>query len=124
MNKIFIAASRQQYRFHVSGKTAYTEDLWVLPLTALNTLAKNLDAEIKAAGEVDFLGNGGGAPESLLNRFEIVKYVIQTRLVEAKAKDQARKDLLHNAQIDVAIAEAEGKSLKKLSVEDLQKLKR
>lgn len=90
---MFEAATRQKFRFKTDVGQITVEDLWDMPLTGLDKLAKTLRKELQESQEESFLEVK--PKSSVLNdKFEIVKHVIATKLAEREnAKNlQAKKE--------------------------------
>lgn len=90
---MFEAATRQKFRFKTDVGQITVEDLWDMPLTGLDKLAKTLRKELQESQEESFLEVKPKA-SALNDKFEIVKHVIATKLAEREnAKNlQAKKE--------------------------------
>jgi len=88
---MFEKASRLKLRFPTPQGNATAEDLWDLPLTRLNTLAKNLNKELKAADEEDFLEEKSSVNVAAKLAFDIILHIIKTKQGENKARVEASK---------------------------------
>ena len=88
---IFEQATRAKLRFATPKGTLSVEDLWELPLTSktgqanLDDIAKGLHRELKANDEVSFVEEKTTANTVTNLKFEVVKSVINTLVVERKA---------------------------------------
>ena len=116
---LFQLASRQKFRFQSIKGELTTEQLWDLPLTArggfdLDSVAKQVNAELKAAGEESFVQkNSNPAKSKLEAKLEIIKYIISTKLEDAERavmadlRSEERKKLLAalNRKQDAALEE-------------------
>ncbi len=117
---IFEEASKRQLTFKTSKGTIYPHDLWNLSLQNLDTIARGLNKTLKEAEEVSFITTSKSTANKDLNlSFEIVKHIIQVKLVEqeksklrAEKRSQAAfiKDLIQKKEMQ----EWEGKSLEEL----------
>lgn len=119
---LFELATRKKFRFESKAGLLSVEDLWDLPLdsrtkASLNEVAINISRELKAQTE-SFVAI---AKKDTTNeqKLEIVKYVIDVRLEEAKAITEAQDRAAQRAKIDELIAKKKDESLEGLSLEEL-----
>lgn len=119
MENLFIKASRLALRFKSSVGMITTEDLWNLPLTQLDVIAKTLNKEIKLAEEESFIKTRTKANDVLETAFEVVKYIIAIKLEEAEAKKTAVARKEQKAKIMEIIARKQDESLGSKSLEEL-----
>lgn len=122
MEDLFIKASRTKLRFDSKKGLLNTEDLWDVPLTVLDGIAVDLHKSLQEASHGSFLGRGNSAKTKLDLMFAVAKYIIETRLAEIDAKEQAKVNAEKRSRIAKLIEEKEDESLKSLSLEDLKKL--
>jgi hypothetical protein len=118
---MFEKASRLKLRFNYKGLCS-TEDLWDLPLTALDTIFKGLNAALKAQKEESLLETKSQADEILDLQIGIVKHIVEVRLAEQKAKQDEAANAARKQKILSIIAEKQDAALQSLSVEQLTKL--
>lgn len=118
---MFVKASRLKLRFSTSKGLISVEDLWDLPLTALDTIAKNLNKEVKESAEESFIKMKTSASTLATLRFEIVKHIIEVKLNEAEAAQKRAENKERKAQILALIAEKQNKELSEKSIADLMK---
>lgn len=122
---MFEKASRLKLRFKIAAGLISTEDLWTLKLETLNTLAKELNKTIKTSSEEDFIKSRTGVSDQQKVdelRFEIVKHVINVRLEELDAAENAKATRIQNAKINEIIAKKQDAALENMSVEELKAL--
>ena len=134
-NNLFILAVKAKLRFHTRGGLLSVEDLFDLPLTALDRLAVELDQRLANTSTKTFLANPDRVVTQAVKddelRLEILKLVITTKQVEnalkreaadkrarldflRKLKDKKRVDALESlseAEIDAELAALEGRSV-------------
>ena len=117
---MFIKASRKKIRFATSKGLCTVEDLWDLPLSALDNMAIQLNRKIKAQAEESFISK----PKSQLDTtdFEIVKFVIDTRVAEIDAKTVAAAKAAKKAKLRAILERKQDESLEQLSVEEIERL--
>lgn len=119
---LFEIASKQKLRFTTVKGLLSTEDLWDLPLTTLNDLAKSLSKQVKEAGEESFIEVKSSANEKLDNMFEIVKHIIKVKLAEKEVLKVAKENATKKAQILELIHQKKNESLASMPVEELEKM--
>ena len=117
-----LLASRQKLRFTTAKGLLPTEDLWDLPLTTLNELAKSLSKQVKEAGEESFIEVKSSANEKLETMFEIVKHIIKVKLAERETLKVAKENATKKAQILELIHQKKNESLASMPVEELEKM--
>lgn len=121
-NKLFVIASRMKYRYPYKGLIS-TEDLWDLSLQDLDSIFKTLNSQLKALGEESLLveaeDNGRGI---LMNKIEIIKYILRTKLETKARNEQAAINAAKRKRIMEVIASKEDAALRDMSVEDLNKM--
>ena len=120
MNEMFEKASKKKLRFESSKGLLTTEDLWELSLTALDTIAKKVNREIREHEEESFISTRRVSGDNTL-KLEILKYVIAEKIAERdKAKEKAVRDA-QVSQLKEILSQKQTEELKSLSPEDLQK---
>jgi len=137
MERFFMKASRRKLRFNINGNLA-PEDLWVLPMSTLETEIKKINASLESNEvndtKLSFLKNRNvRKTQAVLDqelRFEILKAVITTRLEEAEKKEKAaekkekrekllkRREELQNSKVGEMTEEQIDAELKKLDEDD------
>jgi bifunctional N-acetylglucosamine-1-phosphate-uridyltransferase/glucosamine-1-phosphate-acetyltransferase GlmU-like protein len=129
-NTLFIDASRQKVRISTSHGFLQVEDLWDLSLQSLDAIAIALDEAIAKQARKSFINARPKEAKTVQLTFDVVKYVIDTKLAEQEAeKVQANRAsqiaFLKGLQEKKQLAELEGMSsdeiaakLKELGVED------
>ena len=117
---LFQEASRKKYRFGGTKGTVNTEDLWELKLEDLNTIAKDLNRQIKAGDEENFISKRSTANTELSNKFELVKEVIAIRLEELEKKALAKERAAKRQQLIELIGKKEINALEGKTIEELK----
>lgn len=119
---MFEQASRMKLRFALRTKgNVGVEDLWDLPLTDLNAIAKNLNSIIKKQSEEeDFLDERTAANPTDQLRFNIVKHIIGVRKAENQAQNQLREKAQYKQTLLALLEEKQHASLRDMSAEELQ----
>lgn len=122
---MFEKALRNKYRFPSVRGDLTTEQLWALPLESkdgfdLDAIAQALHASLEAAGTVSFVKKTTAKQESLKDRLEIVKYVIETKLKEAEDRVSAKERLDKRRKLEEILAEKQDDALKNMTEEEIQ----
>lgn len=121
MEKVFEQAARMKVRFNHKGVCS-VEDLWDMPLSALDAIFKALNQEAKAQSEESLLAVKTATSTELDLKLAIVKHVVKTRLEERAAYEQAKANADRKNTILGIIAEKQNESLKNMSIDELKKL--
>ena len=119
--KIFEVATRSKMRFPYKGMIS-VEDLWDLPLTALDSVFKNLNKQVKEVKEESLLSTKSKEDETLSVQVEIVKYIVSVKLAEADSREKASEKKERNQKIMSIISSKKDEALNNMSVADLEKL--
>lgn len=118
---LFEIATRSKYRYVYKGVIT-TEDLWDLDVVQLNGIFKSLKSEQRKATEESLLAQTTPEDAVLNNKIAIIRYIVSTKLEEAKEAGQA-KELHDKRQKLIAImAEKQDAALRAKSPEELQKM--
>ena len=121
MEKIFEQATRMKVRFNHKGICS-VEDLWDMPLSAIDAIFKGLNQESKAQSEESLLETKTAANADLDLKIAIVKHIVKTRLEEKAIQEQAKSNADRKNTILGIIAEKQNESLKNMSIDELTKL--
>ena len=121
MSNMFEKAVKGKYRFPYKGQIA-VEDLYDLPLGALDTVFKTLNAEVKKTDEESLLQTKSEEDDILSTKIEIVKYIFNEKLEEKKNRQEAAERKENKQKIMQIIATKQDEALRNASVEDLQKM--
>ncbi len=119
--EMFIQASRQKIRFPYKG-TASVEDLWDLPVTELDKIFKQLNAEAKKMQEESLLETKSDEDKKLAVQIGIVKYIVSVKLEEKKAAEMERERKKQKQKIMSILASKQDEALKDKSIEELEKM--
>ena len=114
---MFENASRKKFRFSSKRGELSVEDLWTLPLIELNEIAKGL---YLLQEEVTFLKPA--YDQETTQKFDLVKYIIETRMKEMDEASQEAAIAQQRQQIMGLIAQKEMEALASKSVEELRGL--
>jgi hypothetical protein len=123
---IFEQASRQKARFASIKGEITTEQLWDLPLQSksgfdLDTVAKNVNAELKGVTEESFVATTSNPAKATLElKLEIVKHVIAVRLAENEAQRSAAAKAAEKQRLLDILAKKEDQALEGLTPEQIR----
>ncbi len=119
--EMFIWASRKKIRFPYRGM-ASVEDLWELPVTELDKIYKQLNAEAKKAQEESLLETKSDEDEKLMVQIGIVKYIVSVKLEEKKEAEMEKERRKQKQKIMSILASKQDEALKDKSIEELEKM--
>jgi hypothetical protein len=122
---IFEQAARVKLRFSTTRGELTVEDILQLPLEAksgvsLDGLAVALDTELKNSAPKSFVGSTSAANKTLQLKFDIVKYVLDTRIAENAVKNAATVKATQLAKLQETLAAKKDAAIGELSVEQLE----
>ena len=118
---IFEVATRYKYRFPYKGSIS-VEDLWDLPLTALDSIFKTLNAKAKQAQEESLLETKNKEDEETAIKIQIVRHIVGVKQAEAAAREKVKENREMKQRLLEIKASREDKRLESLSDEDLDKM--
>ena len=118
---MFEKASRLKLRFTYKGLCS-VEDLWDLPLQALDKIYRDLNSQKKEQSEVSLLNKVSKEDELLALKMNIVKYVVETLMQEQREKEEAASRKAKKQKILGIIEEKQEENLRNKSVEELTNL--
>lgn len=126
MGNLFEKATREKYRFASNKGDLTVEELWDLPLSSakgvdLDTVAQKVYKEVKDSEEVSFVKGSNPASTLLKAKLEVVKYIIDVKLLENEQRRIAadKKEQIDN--IRRLISDKKAADLAGQSIEDLEK---
>lgn len=124
---MFEKATRQKLRFQTDKGLLTVEDLWDLPLTSLrgtnlDDIARKLHSDLKNYDNVSFVVKERKSDESIQLAFDIVKHIIDVKLVERDVAQQAAVNKERKQQIMQLIANKEQSALAELPLDELRKM--
>lgn len=117
---LFEVATRNNYQFLYRGMINVI-DLWDLSLTNLDSVFKSLNAEAKKPEEESLLNTKSKEDEEIVNKIEIVKYIVGVKLAEKKAREDAKKNADLRQRLLEIKAKRQDAALENMSDEDLEK---
>lgn len=118
---IFEVATRQKYRFPYKGSIS-VEDMWDLPVTALDSVFKALNAKAKQAQEESLLESKTKEDEETAIKIQIVRHIVGMKQAEAQAREKAKENKEMRQRLLEIKSAREDKRLEDLSDAELDKL--
>lgn len=115
---MFEKASRLKLRFKSVNGLVSVEDLWDVPLTHLDSIAKALRKELRE-NEESFISETKKNTTNEL-AFEIVKQVIEVRLAEKEEKKAAAEKAAKKQRLLEILENKQNASLENLTEEQLR----
>lgn len=124
---LFEKASRQKVRFQSAKGLLSVEDLWDLPLSQLDTIAKAQAKYLRdTEGEQSFIPGVKAKPNAIREQtelaFEIVKHVIAVLVAEKDARENAKARADQKQKLLALLAEKDDADLKSKSREEIEKM--
>lgn len=122
---MFEVASRTKMRFESPMGALTVEDLWDLPLTHrsrfdLDTLARNINRQVKDAEEESFVVQRSSASSKLKLQFDIVKHVIDVKLEERDAAKVKKEEAEKRQRVMEILERRKDEKLETMSDEELE----
>lgn len=124
---LFQQAARKKFRFMSSKGALTVEQLWDLPLQSrsgfdLDSIAKAINAELKAANEESFVNTTNNPTVTHLQaQLELVKYIIQVKLEEGELAKKRAERATERQRLTEILHSKKDEALAGLSVEDIEK---
>lgn len=125
---MFEKASRIKLRYETSQGRLSVEDLWDLPLISntikpsLDLIARDLHKQLQNGEDVSFVTKGKKSDEIIQLKFDIVKHIIDVKLLEKEQQEQAKINKDRKQQILAVISQKENEQLLGSSLEELKKM--
>ena len=127
MDNLFLQATREKFRFESLKGDLSVEQLWDLPLTSrtgvdLDTVAKAVNADLKASNEESFVNvNNNPAVSRLQAKLEVVKAIIEVKLVQAEAAKKRAEKAAERQRLMEVLHSKKDQELQGLSVEEIER---
>ena len=116
----FVKASKLKLRFKSGNGNVSVEDLWDLPLENVDAMAIGYSKELDDSSSLSFI-KPKRANTALALKFEITKFVIETRVAEAEARKTATEKAAKRTQIRELMEKKQLTAMEGKSLEELQK---
>jgi hypothetical protein len=121
MANMFEIATKTKMRFPFKGQIT-VEDLWDLSVQSLDSIYKNLNAELKQTQEDSLLDTKTEHDKELETKIEIIKYVVQVKQAEKDAAAHAKEVKQNNQKILEVIAKKQDEALNGKSIDELKSM--
>ena len=127
VSDLFLIASRQKFKFNSTKGLLSVEDLWDLPMqsqtgkASLDEIARELHNKLKEDTEISFV-TPKSSDTTVQQKFDIVKFIIDTRIAEREAAVNERARADRRAKLMEVIERKENDNLNNMNIEDLKKL--
>ena len=118
-NKMFEVAVRNKFRFPFKGVIS-VEDLWDLSVQQLDGIFKTLKSQEKKAQEESLLDTRTPEDEILTAKIDIIRYIVNVKLDEAKQAEHAKENRDQKQKILGILAEKQDADLRNKTPEELQ----
>ena len=113
-------ALKMKLRFATSKGKLTTEDLFDLSLTDLNNIAIALDKKLSESPRKSFISDIAPDTEEDELRFNIVKDVINTKLIERSNAQNAKAKAAEKAQLLEIIHRKKNQAMENMSIDELE----
>ena len=113
-------ALKMKLRFATTKGKLTTEDLFDLSLTDLNNIAIALDKKLSESPRKSFISDIAPDTEEDELRFNIVKDVIHTKLVERSNAQNAKAKAAEKAQLLEIIHRKKNQAMENMSIDELE----
>ena len=127
MDNLFLQATREKFRFQSNKGDLSVEQLWDIPLTSrtgfdLDTVAKAVNADLKASNEESFVNvNNNPAVSRLQAKLEVVKAIIEVKLAQAEATKKRAEKAAERQRLMEVLHSKKDQELQGLSVEEIER---
>ena len=118
-NKMFEVAVRNKFRFPFKGVIS-VEDLWDLSVQQLDGIFKTLKSQEKKAQVESLLDTRTPEDEALKTKIDIIRYIVNVKLDEAKQAEHAKENRDQKQKILGILAEKQDADLRNKTPEELQ----
>lgn len=118
---LFEYATRNKVRFPYKGVIT-VEDLWDLPVTALDSIYKTLNSKLENSSQKSLLSTASDEDELTRTQIKIVEYIFSVKSDEANARERERENKVKREKIAEILAARQDESLRNASNEELQKM--
>lgn len=116
---LFEVATREKYRFPWNGEID-VEYLWDLGLESLDDIYKELNTDLKIEAEDSLLVKPEPEDKTLLNKIEIIKYIVKVKQYEAEEEERAIKKKQTEQKILEIMQTKQDEELKAKSIDELK----
>ena len=121
LESLLVKAARKQWRFATNKGHLTFEDLWNLKLEDLDKIAVALDEKIQKGGRKSFITKRAESLTEEQGMFDLVTYVIETKMAEADAAKARAGKASQKAFLQDLLQRQRIASLEKLTPEEIEK---
>jgi hypothetical protein len=121
LESLLIKAARKQWRFATTKGHLTFEDLWNLKLEDLDKVAVALDDKIQKGGRKSFITKKTESMTDEQGMFDLVSYVIETKMAEADAAKARATKASQKAFMQDLLQRKRIASMEELSTEEIEK---
>lgn len=127
VDNLFLKATRSKFRFDTTKGKLSVEELWDLPLQSktnqpnLDDIAKALHRQLKSDDTISFVTTSTTSDVEVRSRFDIVKFVIDTKVAENTAEAAKRTNAEKKQRLLGVLENLENEALTKLSADEIRK---
>lgn len=119
---IYETAARKKFRFPYKG-TVNVEDLWDLSPEALDSIFKNLNAQVKTIRQEESLLSSGTEEDVELNmKIALIRHIVSTKVAEKEIKLHEKERAEKRQRIMELIEKKKDENLNNMSEEELKAL--
>ncbi len=118
---VFEKASREKTRFNYQGIIS-VEDLWDLPVTKLDIIYGNLEAELDRLPKKSLLSNSSSQREDIEFKQAIVKHIVEVKLAEAEQATLEKVNSDKKKMLLDILAKKQQSDYENMSTEELKAL--
>ncbi len=120
-DNLFVTAARTKLRFVTARGSISSEDLFDLPLAALDRLAVAADEQLSKATGKTFIGRRTESSTVPKLQLDILKFVIESKMVEAEQEKTKADKAANKAFLKNLLDKKKTEKLESLSEEEIQK---
>ena len=117
---LFEQATRGKYRFDTHVGPLSVEDLWDLPVKALDLAFKGLNALAKEIQEESLLDTRSAEDRVVENKIEIIRYIVGVKQQEAKERAEESENAANRKLAREALASRKIQDLQNLPAGELE----
>ena len=118
---IFEKATREKTRFNYKGSIS-VEELWDLPLAALDSIYGSLEVELEKLPKKSLLDTSSNQREKIEFKQEIIKHIVDTKKAESEALASAKENAAKKQMLLSILETKQNEKFQNMSVEELTKI--
>jgi hypothetical protein len=118
---MFEKASRLKLRFDYKGLCS-VEDLWDLPVSALDQIFKKLNMQFKSEKEESLLGVKSKQAEMIEIGISIIRHIVEVKIKEASEKEKAAENSEKKKRLIDILDKKQNASIEGKSEDEIKKM--